>query len=107
MRKKPDDAARIAGLTNILKMGNQQKEIASSPAPAAVAVAVETPAKATARAKRERIGKREDPDFRQCGLYLRSATFKRARRRLEDTQPDKDMSDLVQELLEQWLAAPR
>ena len=50
------------------------------------------------------MGKNRDPNYHQCGLYIRKTTHKRARRKLEDTQPDKDMSDLVQELLEQWLA---
>jgi hypothetical protein len=105
--KKPDDAARITGLTNILKNANQPKEIHAPPA-LPTAEPVEAPATAVAtRSRRERVGKREDPNYHQCGLYIRKTTHKRARRRLEDTQPGKDMSELVQELLEQWLESPR
>lgn len=108
MSKKPDDSARIAGLANIIKAANQQKEIPASPAPPAADAAAEAPTVAVAtRPRRERVGKREDPNYHQCGLYIRKTTHKRARRRLEDTQPGKDMSELVQELLEQWLETPR
>jgi hypothetical protein len=111
MSKKPDDAAKIAGLANILKIGNQQKEHPPSPAPAAETV-VEAPApeapapEATKPAMRRRlVGKRDDPNYHQCGLYIRKTTHKRAKRKLEDTRPGVDLSDLVQELLEQWLAS--
>jgi hypothetical protein len=104
MSRKQDDAAKIAGLASILKTSNQQKDIPPSPAPASVAV-LEPPARTSAkRSKRERVGKKSDPNYHLYGLYLRKATEKRTRRRLEDTQPDKDLSDLVQELLEQWLS---
>jgi hypothetical protein len=103
MSKKPDDAARIAGLTNILRVTNQQKEMPAAPAPATAAVAVA----AVARGRKEQVGKSRDPDYHQCGLYIRKTVFKQARRRLEDTEPDKDMSELVQELIEQWLGSRR
>ena len=67
---------------------------------------IEAPARSSAkRGKQERVGKKSDPNFHLYGLYLRKVTEKKARRRWEDTQPDKDFSDLVQELLEQWLTA--
>jgi len=106
MSGKPDDAARIAGLASILQSGNRQKEIPPSPAPAAAAMVAEaTPPQASPRSRKQPIGKNRDPNYHQCGLYIRKTTHKKARRRLEDTQPGKDLSELVQELLEQWLAS--
>lgn len=103
MSKTQNDAQKIAGLASILQSTNKPKEIDPSPAPSAAAV-IETPVRTSAkRHKRERVGKKSDPHFHLYGLYLRKETEKRSRRRLEDTLPDKDLSDLVQELLEQWL----
>jgi hypothetical protein len=107
MINKAGDDQRIAGLANILKASNKQKEIPPSPAPPQADQAVDTAVAAPVRSRRERTGKRDDPNYHQCGLYIRKTTHKRARRRLEDTQPGKDMSELVQELLEQWLESPR
>lgn len=109
MSKKPDDAARIAGLASILKSANQQQAVTPSPAPpppVANAPAAPAPAKraASRQPKKERVGKSSDPAFHLYGIYLRKDTQKRARRRLEDTEAGKDLSDLLQELLEQWLA---
>jgi hypothetical protein len=107
MSKKQDDAARIAGLTSIFQTGNAPKTVKEpSPPPALppIPATVET-ASAPVRKKKDKIGKYRDPNFRHCGVYLRKDTHKRANRRLEDTEPDKDFSDLMQELLEQWLAS--
>jgi len=106
MSKKPDDAARVAGLTSILKAGNTKKDPDPSPAPPPPAAVVESStAEAAPRAKKKRIGKYRDPNFQVTGVYLMKATVKRARRRWEDQHPDKDFSDLVQILLENWLAS--
>jgi hypothetical protein len=105
MSGKADDATRVAGLANILRGSNKQKETPPSPAPPAATVVETSVQPAAKRSKKERVGKKSDPHFRLCGLYLRRVTEKRARRRLEDTQPEKDFSDLVQELLEQWLTS--
>lgn len=108
MSRKAGDDVKIAGLASILMASNKEKEIPSSPPLPSAAQAVEASTTAVAiRPKRERVGKRDDPNYHQCGLYIRKTTHKRARRRLEDTQPGKDMSELVQELLEQWLESPR
>lgn len=104
MSKKPDDAAKIAGLANIIKVGNRQKEIPPSPAPPVDAPAAETPAPSR-RSKRERVGKYRDPNFHHYGVYLRKDTHKRVKRRLEDSESGKDLSELLQDLLEQWLAS--
>ena len=56
MSKKPDDAARIAGLANILKTGNQQKETPPSPALPVAAAVSEPPALAAPARQAETDG---------------------------------------------------
>jgi hypothetical protein len=68
--------------------------------PATPSEAVAVPA---ARRKGGKVGKYRDPNYHHYGFYLRTTTHKQVKRRLEDTQPDKDISELMQELLEQWL----
>jgi hypothetical protein len=102
MSKKPDDASKIAGLASILQAGNKQKEIPPSPALPPDAP-VDVPLPPARRAKVGKVGKYRDPNFHHYGVYLRMDTHKRVKRRLEDTEAGKDLSELVQELLEQWL----
>lgn len=107
MSKKPDDAARIAGLTNILQASHSAKQ-AKDPVPSPALPPTPAPAEATTlptRRKKEKIGKYRDPNFHHYGVYLRTASHKQANRRLEDTEPGKDFSDLMQELLDKWLAS--
>ncbi len=47
-------------------------------------------------------GKRSDPAYYQVGALIKMKTYKAVQKRLIDE--DKDFSELVQELLEQWLA---
>ena len=104
MSNKPDDAAKIAGLASILKAGNQPKEPPPFPAPPPEAPASATPAHPRTP-KSGRVGKYRDPNFHHYGIYLRKETHKRVKRKLEDLEAGKDLSELVQELLEQWFAS--
>ncbi len=52
--------------------------------------------------KRKSSGKRTDPDFKQVGAYIRKDTYLQIQRLLLE-QPDKDFSDLVEELLTNYL----
>ena len=52
--------------------------------------------------KRKSSGKRTDPDFKQVGAYIRKETYLQIQRLLLE-QPDKDFSDLVEELLTDYL----
>jgi hypothetical protein len=105
MSKQQDDATRVAGLTSILKSGNKQKEVPPSPALGHEAEVSESPSPAPARSKRDRVGKYRDPKFHHYGVYLRKDTHKRVKRRLEDMETGQDLSELVQMLLDQWLAS--
>ena len=52
--------------------------------------------------KRKSSGKRTDPDFKQVGAYIRKDTYLQIQKLLLE-QPDKDFSDLVEELLTDYL----
>ncbi|BAZ47348.1 hypothetical protein NIES4102_43940 (plasmid) [Chondrocystis sp. NIES-4102] len=54
------------------------------------------------RKPRASQGKRTNPDFKQVGAYVRKDTYLQIQRLLLE-QPDKDFSDLVQELLSTYL----
>ena len=51
--------------------------------------------------QRKSTGKRSDPNYIQVGAYIPIELNKSVKRQLVDD--DKDFSDLVSELLEQWV----
>jgi hypothetical protein len=53
--------------------------------------------------KGRRAGKRSDPAFRPTTVFVRKETQRKATRLLEDRDTGKDFSDLVQELLANWV----
>ena len=52
--------------------------------------------------KRNKSGKRTDPSYKQVGAYVKKDTYLQIQKLLLD-KPDKDFSDLVQELLSTYL----
>ena len=52
--------------------------------------------------KRKSTGKRTDPAYKQVGAYIKKDTYLQIQRLLLE-QPDKDFSDLVEELLSDYL----
>jgi len=48
-------------------------------------------------------GKRSNPEWDRYTVLLRKVTHKRALRRLQDLDTDQDLSELVNELLTEWL----
>ena len=48
-------------------------------------------------------GKRSDPEFQPTTVLLRKATKKAAIRKLEDTDARKDLSELIEQLLNGWV----
>ena len=50
------------------------------------------------------LGKRSDSRYKQYSHLLKVANHKRASRLLEDNYEGKDFSDLVDDLLEEWIA---
>jgi hypothetical protein len=51
--------------------------------------------------QRKATGKRSDPNYIQVGAYIPIELNKRVKRQLVDT--DQDFSELVAELLDQWV----
>jgi hypothetical protein len=47
--------------------------------------------------------KSSDPRYRPITVVLQKQTIRRARRKLEDDELDQDLSDLVQQLLTEWM----
>ena len=52
-------------------------------------------------------GKRSDPEFKPTTLFLRTRTKRAAIRLLEDLGDERDLSELVEELLEGWTRRDR
>jgi hypothetical protein len=48
-------------------------------------------------------GKRSDPDYQPTTVLLRKHTKKTAARLLEDTNASQDLSDLIEQLLTEWI----
>jgi hypothetical protein len=118
MSKKPDTATALAGILKA-KRGDDQPVAAAtlntkpiqpepvpppSPAPPSVPLRVDTP-KAETPAPKARGGKSSDPNYSQYSVYLRRAVRKKVGRALDDADTGQDFSELVEELLVQWLAS--
>jgi hypothetical protein len=116
MSKKPDTASALAGILKAKRGGDDADEPVI---PAAVAPIAEkqlppspallpTPAPAVVESistgKKGRGGKSSDKaNYSQYSVYLRKDTRKKVGRALDDMDSDKDFSELMQFLLEQWL----
>ena len=48
-------------------------------------------------------GKRSDPDYQPTTVLLRKHTKRTATRLLEDTNAAQDLSDLIEQLLTEWI----
>jgi hypothetical protein len=48
-------------------------------------------------------GKRSDPDYQPTTVLIRKQTKKTAARLLEDTNAAHDLSDLIEQLLAEWI----
>ena len=117
MSKKPDTASALAGILKAKRGDDSAAEpLAAVTAPAfpasppnpppalpvAPSSAAEIPSLATAR---PRTGKSSDKaNYSQFSVYLRKDTRKKVGRALDDAESGQDFSELVQSLLEQWLA---
>ena len=52
---------------------------------------------------RPRTGKRSDPEYRQVSAWIRRNTYDRVTHRLFNREERREFSELVQELLSEWL----
>src|SRR5262247_1622870 len=61
------------------------------------------PEAAPVRGKGRPPGKRSDPDYQPTTVLLRKHTKKTASRLLEDIDSGQDLSDLIEQLLTEWI----
>ena len=78
----------------------KQRPASPSAAPRSVRPAPEA---APVRGKGRPPGKRSDPDYQPTTVLLRKHTKKTAARLLEDTNAAQDLSDLIEQLLTEWI----
>jgi len=52
-------------------------------------------------------GKRSDPDWANITILMRRSIKRDVRRRLEDEGEGRDLSELIDQLLSDWLGKPR
>jgi hypothetical protein len=78
----------------------KQRPTSPSAAPRAVRPAPET---APVRGKGRPPGKRSDPDYQPTTVLLRKHTKKTASRLLEDASTGQDLSELIEQLLTEWI----
>lgn len=52
---------------------------------------------------RPKKGKKNNPDWKPAGVLLKIKTMRDARRKLEDTNDHRDLSELADELLSEWV----
>ena len=75
------------------------------PAPSPTATQSDRPPREAtpSRGKGRPPGKRSDPDYQPTTVLLRKQTKKTASRLLEDTGTGQDLSELIEQLLAEWI----
>jgi hypothetical protein len=72
--------------------------------PSAATPSVRPPREAAPpRGKGRPPGKRSDPDYQHTTVLLRKQTKKTANRLLEDADTGQDLSELIEQLLSEWI----
>ena len=88
---------RFAGLI-------EARHHATAPSPTATSPPCDQePGAAGVTRGRPRTGKRSNPDYKQISALIRKDTHLSVARALLDEHASRDVSDLLQELLEGWL----
>ena len=66
-----------------------------------------SPAPVVTKSKKVKVGKSQNPDFTQVLTYLKKSTHNAVKAALIFDQKERDLSDLVEELLATWVAKNR
>ena len=72
-----------------------QRSVVVSPAPIAL------------KTEKEKVGKSKNPDFTQVLTYLKKSTHNAVKAALIFDEKERDLSDLVEELLKVWITKNR
>lgn len=91
MPEKP----KFSGALTELQQRPTKQPVTRQPAPPLAA--------APARGKGRPPGKRSDPDYQPTTVLLRQQTKKLANRLLEDGSTGQDLSELIEQLLTEWI----
>jgi hypothetical protein len=86
---------KLSGALAKLKQPPAKRPAARQPAPPMAAEPV--------RGKGRPPGKRSDPDYQPTTVLLRQQTKKMANRLLEDRSTGQDLSELIEQLLTEWI----
>jgi hypothetical protein len=89
------EKSKFSGALAKLKQRPAKRPAARQPAPPIAAEPV--------RGKGRRPGKRSDPDYQPTTVLLRQQTKKMANRLLEDGSTGQDLSELIEQLLTEWI----
>ena len=90
-----EEHSKFSGILAKLKQRPAEEQSIALPAP---------PARSEPMRGRGRPpGKRSDPDYQPTTVLLRKNTKKTAARLLEDTNAAHDLSDLIEQLLTEWI----
>jgi hypothetical protein len=96
------DKRKFAALAELHRQPHEEAE-----APAAAMESVPMPAAGTPEAAKGRgrpqTGKRSNPDWKLYSHFLKRKTQRAAVARLQADDDGRDLSDVLQELLENWL----
>jgi hypothetical protein len=90
-----EEQSKFSGVLAKLKHRQDETQSTALPAPSVSSEPV--------RGRGRPPGKRSDPDFQPTTVLLRKNTKKTASRLLEDTNAGRDLSDLIEQLLTEWI----
>jgi hypothetical protein len=90
-----EEQSKFSGVLAKLKQRPIEQQPTAPPAPPLGAEPV--------RGRGRPPGKRSDPDYQPTTVLLRKHTKKTAARLLEDTNAAQDLSDLIEQLLTEWI----
>jgi hypothetical protein len=90
----PEEQSKFSGVLAKLKQ---------RPEPQSTALPVQPLSNESTRGRGRPPGKRSDPDFQPTTVLLRKHTKRTAVRLLEDTNAAQDLSDLIEQLLSEWI----
>jgi hypothetical protein len=91
----PEEQSKFSGVLAKLRQRPAEEPSIARPYPPASSEPV--------RGRGRPPGKRSDPDYQPTTVLLRKHTKKTANRLLEDTNAAHDLSDLIEQLLTEWI----
>ena len=82
---------------------NKKTQQSASSSNSLIAETATSPVERGVTAEKQNLGKRSNPIYKTVGIFLPQKDHKEAKKLLMDDPKQRDFSDLMTELLEQWL----